>query len=391
MRQVDIGSALNSQIEQGKKYFYQKEVASTLPSMSPGEWFSLNYQKKKWMAYGNPFAESVPSLWVLDGEFGSPEDYINNKILKALEKRKSLYKSEGKRLVFGQSDGLPGLIIDAYDKHILIQINTAGIDRYRDFIKNKIKENFPTHMVHLFDRQSYRQSESLPEFERDWNPDDLVEITDSALSYSLTMNKMQKLGFYFDHRDNRRKFEDYLRTSISCDNERALDLFCYLGAWGLQAIRAGSKHVDFVDQADLEVEVLKNFQQVSGKVTADFYRKDVFKFLDESQKNDKKWNIVICDPPAFCKSIKQKNQALSGYKKLYNKIFKVLSPNATLVAASCTKYINLEELTHVVEMQAKESGRRVTLRDIGIQAMDHPFSSLKDNANYIKYALYAVE
>ena len=130
---------------------------------------------------------------------------------------------------------------------------------------------------------------------------------------------------------------------------------------------------------------------MSEKGTANFHRKDVFKFLDESQKNDKKWNIVICDPPAFCKSIKQKNQALSGYKKLYNKIFKVLSPNATLVAASCTKYVNLEELTHVVEMQAKESGRKITLRDIGVQAMDHPFSSLKDNANYIKYALYAVE
>ena len=231
----------------------------------------------------------------------------------------------------------------------------------------------------------------MPSFDKEWNDEEVIEINDSQLIYKLPFSKMQKIGFYYDHRDNRNKFERYLNKLQIDKKEKVLDLFCYLGAWGLHSLRAGAKEITFVDQAALEIEVIENTKQVSGQYNVEFKRQDVFQFLEKSIKESRKWNVIVCDPPAFCKTIKQKPQAISGYKKLFNKVFQLMETNSTLVAASCTKYISLDEFTKIVEQQAKENGRKITLKDIGMQAHDHPVSSLSDNGNYIKYALYGVE
>lgn len=391
MREIAIDSSFHSKILRGKKSFYPRELPNNFPSLTPGEWVRLVFSNETWSCFGNPFAKDVPSLWVVDSCSGEPWEIIESKIKRACHLRERIYRGEDKRLVFGQSDDLPGLVVDSYSTHVLIQINTAGLDRYREQIKNFFAQKFEQKKVLLFDNQNYRASEALPEFAREWDGKDNVAMNDSSIHYQMDLDRMQKIGFYFDHRDNRNKFERYSKEYFKDQKWNALDLFCYLGAWGLHALRAGASEVDFVDQANLAEEVLKNVEQFSARDKSQFVRADVFKFLDTAVSEKRKWDAIICDPPAFCKSQKQKNQAISGYQKLYNKIFKLLSAESVLVAASCTKYVNLDELTALVEEQARQNGRRVWLRDIGVQGMDHPFVGLKDNANYIKYALYAVE
>ncbi|MBH47652.1 MAG: hypothetical protein CME71_05735 [Halobacteriovorax sp.] len=390
MRTISIDSAMSAKIKTGKRSFYQKEVPATFPSLTPGEWFILKSEIDSWLAYGNPFAKDTPSLWVLGRESVEPVAFIRKKIQHALKLRAGCYKNEGQRIVYGQSDKLPGLIIDTYKDHSFIQINTAGMDRYRNDIKNLVDEIYPKKKNYFLDRKKYREAESLPEFAQEWKEDELVTIVDSGITYQLPIGKMQKVGFYFDHRDNRKKFESYL-VNEEVVKTRALDLFSYLGSWGLQAARAGSIRVDFVDQANFEDYIIENSKIISPKLDARFHHKDVFKFLDESINEGLLWNVIICDPPAFCKSVKQKQQAISGYKKLYSRIFRLMSEASTLVAASCTKYISLDELTSIVESEARQAGKSLVLRDIGMQSKDHPITSLKDNANYIKYALYSVE
>tara|TARA_R110000868_G_scaffold55424_8_gene172351 strand:+ start:14092 stop:15264 length:1173 start_codon:yes stop_codon:yes gene_type:complete len=390
MRTISIDSNMSAKIKNGKKSFYQKEVPTTFPSITPGEWFVLNSDVDSWLAYGNPFTKDTPTLWIMSNESIEPISFIKQRIQFALRLRAGCYKNEGQRIVYGQSDNLPGLIIDTYKDHTFIQINTAGMDRYRKEIKEILNEIYPAKKNYFLDRKKYREAESLPEFNQEWNEDELVTIIDSGITYQLPIGRMQKIGFYFDHRDNRNKFESYL-SNEEIIKTKALDLFSYLGSWGLQAARAGCKSVDFVDQANFEDIILSNMKKVSSGADATFHHQDVFKFLDQAMKDGLYWNVVICDPPAFCKSIKQKQQAISGYKKLYSRIFRLLSAESTLVAASCTKYISLEELTNIVENEARQAGKSLVLRDIGIQAKDHPIASLKDNANYIKYALYRVE
>ena len=391
MREIAIDSSLHSKISRGKKSFYPRELPNDFPTLTPGEWVHLKFAKESWCCFGNPFAKDVPSLWVIDSISGDPWQIIENKLERACSLRERLYRDEDKRLVYGQSDDLPGLVVDCYSTHLLIQINTAGIDCYRDKIKKFFETKFAPRKVILFDQQAYRTAESLPEFSRDWDNSEIVEMNDSSIRYELSLEKMQKIGFYLDHRDNRNKFERYCSAYYADQNWSALDLFCYLGAWGLHALRAGAENVHFVDQADLGSQVAKNAEQFEAQEKINFTRADVFKFLDEAIAKKQSWDVIVCDPPAFCKSQKQKNQAISGYQKLYSKLFKLLRANGVLVAASCTKYVSLEELTGIVEDQARQNNKRIWLRDIGIQGMDHPFVGLKDNANYIKYALYAVE
>lgn len=391
MREIAIDSVFHSKIARGKKFFYSRELPNDFPSLTPGEWVRLKFSNETWNGFGNSHAKDVPSFWVIDSNQGEAWEIIKDKLISACDKRERLYRGEDKRLVYGQSDDLPGLIVDAYRTHILIQINTAGIDQYRLQVKDFFVAKYPQKKVVIFDNQSYRASESLPEFPREWDASDTAEMNDSSLIYRMKLERMQKIGFYLDHRDNRNKFERIIRAYYNDRTWSALDLFCYLGAWGLHALRAGANEVHFVDQADLENEVLRNTEQLQAREKSHFIRSDVFKYLDLAISEKKKWDVIVCDPPAFCKSQKQKNQAVSGYQKLYNRIFKLLATDGVLVAASCTKYISLEELTAIVEEQARQSHRKVWLRDIGIQGMDHPFSGFKDNANYIKYALYAVE
>lgn len=389
MREVSVDAHIIAKINNGKSFFYQNELPQSFPSLSPGEWFIIKSDTQSFTAFGNDFVKAGPKVYVLCEGSYQPHDYLNQRLVKAFQKRSHLYQHEGKRLVFGQNDDLPGLIIDLYKKFIIIQINNAGLDQHRNLIKEITIENFKNHKAFFLDNPKYREDESLPVFEKEWNDEEIIEINDSQIIYKLPFYKLQKIGFYYDHRDNRNKFERYLHNIQN--KEKALDLFCYLGAWGLHAMRAGSKEITFVDQAALESEVVENTKQIEGKFNIEFKREDVFKFLDNSIKENKKWDVIVCDPPAFCKTIKQKPQAISGYKKLFNKVFKLLLPNSTLVAASCTKYLSLDEFTKIVEMQAKDNGRKITLKDIGMQAQDHPVSSLSDSGNYIKYALYGVE
>ncbi len=390
MREVSIDAQIFSKIKNGKNHFYDRELPKNFPSLAPGEWFHLNYKDEFFTAFGNDHVKAGPKVWVLSSEKFNPNDYLISTIQASLNKRAQLYLGEGKRLVFGQNDNLPGLIVDSYEKHLIVQINTAGIDSHRELIRKHLEAKTEKKVVFL-DNQAYREDESLPVYEQSLPLDEEITIVDSGFTYKMPFEKLQKLGFYFDHRDNRNKYESYLNKLKEAEKVRCLDLFCYLGAWGLHSIRAGVKQIDFVDQANLENEVLKNVSSTNKDIISRFNRADVFKYLQESLNQKRKWNVVICDPPAFCKSSKQKAQAISGYKKLYNKIFRVIESKGTLVAASCTKYVSLEEFTSLISQQAKENNRKIWLRDIGIQSMDHPISNMNDSANYIKYALYYVE
>ena len=391
MREIAIDESIAIKIKSGKKFFYQRDLPSNFPSIAPGEWFVLKNNQLSVTSFGNPYAKDVPVLWVIEEGALDAWELVSKKIDQAISRRSRIYRNESKRLVYGQSDGLPGLVVDTFETHTLIQINTAGIDVFREKIKTKFDQIFPNKRNLLLDNPAYRQAESLPVFQQGSLGEDRILIFDSGFEYELNLNKVQKLGFYFDHRDNRNKYEQYIKKYYQGENWNALDLFCYLGAWGLHSARAGAKHVTFVDQADMATLVNENINKLNVQCESEFIRSDVFDYLDKAVAGEQKFKSIICDPPAFCKTQKQKAQAMSGYQKLYSRIFKLLDADSVLVAASCTKYVSLEELLHIVEVQARHCGRKIWLRDLGVQAADHPFVGLKDNSCYIKYALYSVE
>lgn len=316
------------------------------------------------------------------------EEFIAAKIKAAHQKRKRISGYEkNARLFYGVSDGLPGLIIDQFENAAIIQINTAGIDRYRDEVKKTVSSLMDS-AAYFLDNAKYREKESLPTFTTDTLPD--LDVMENGLKYKIRSEVLQKVGFYYDHRENRLQ----LMNTISRMNSRpvtGLDLFSYAGAWGMSALKAGVKEVHFVDQGNFndEVEAALKLNGFSNQGT--FHRSDVFKFLDESVQKNRKFDLILCDPPAFAKSMLQKPQALEGYSKLHRKVFKCLSPGALVAFSSCTHYVDHDEFQkNVVEAASKEN-KKIQLIYSGFQGFDHPVTSLDDRSNYIKSYFYIVE
>ena len=262
------------------------------------------------------------------------------------------------------------------------------MDRFRDLIKSEIQLKYPEQKVLFFDNAEYRKAEVLPIHESEKTTDDL-EILENGLKYKISQNVVQKIGYYYDHRENRKKLADLLsRTSFS--KKTGLDLFSYVGSWGLHMLKAGVEHVEFVDQGNMG-EVIETHLGLNGfQGRGYFSRSDVFKFLDNQISTGKRYDVIVSDPPAFTKSEKNKATAIQGYEKLHLKAMKLLNDEAIMVIASCTHHVNYEELDKTVQDAALKNSQKVHLLDLGVQGFDHPFSGFKDKSFYIKYLVYFV-
>lgn len=376
-------------VNKGEWFFAEGDLQESIKSCTPGEWIKVKVAENVLLGFVNPHAIDSYPITILGGYDENPKDYIFDKIKSAISKRE-VFNYSGARIFYGFADGLPGLIVDSYENVVIVQINTAGIDRYREDIVKYLKAHFLEKTVSILDNESYRKKEGLPIFDSK-NLPDLIYVKESEFSYELSKEVMQKVGYYYDHRENRLKLENTLKR-FNKKFTKGLDLFCYIGSWGLHILRSNVEATDFVDQANMKEIVLKNVKQNGfDESKCNFYRKDVFSFLDEAIANKMKYDVIICDPPSFTKSAKNKNSAISGYEKLYQKIFKIAEPGSIVVAASCTQYINIEELDATVNKAARDQKRKIQLLDIGIAGWDHPCESLSSKSNYIKYLCFYTE
>jgi 23S rRNA (cytosine1962-C5)-methyltransferase len=388
-------------ILRGERELSEKDVEELPKGLIPGEWICLAdaTAQKKYIAYINPHAEIFFKIkilklqeWSFDAremENKIAEQILSELLLNSIERR-NLYKDyqDGSRLVFGINDSLPGLIVDKYKKYILIQINTAGIDRFRDLIRSILQKTFEAHTVIFYDNEEYRKAEILPTFEKVEIEGDL-EVVENDLLYKIPKSVLQKIGYYYDHRENRARIKSLLMR-LNIKKEKGLDLFSYVGSWGLHLLAAGVESVEFVDQGQMQIAIENNLELNKFTGRGSFTRADVFKFLDAALASNKRFDIIVSDPPAFTKSEKNKVTALQGYEKLHMKAMKILNDQAIMVVASCTHYANYEELDKSVQDAAFRNGQKVQLLDLGGQGLDHPMTGFKDKSFYIKYLVYYV-
>lgn len=402
MKNIELLPKASLKVLRGECELSENDVEEITKGLSPGEWVILNDKtaKCKYIAHLNPYSESffkikiiksIESNWATSKKESEVAlDCIKEKINEAFSKRKKfLNYSEGCRLIYGSSDSLTGLIIDVYQKYIFIQINVAGIDRFRKEVGAIIQELYPAHIIRFFDNPNYRKQEVLPIYETEEIKDDLLVI-ENEIKYLVSKKTLQKIGYYYDHRENRQKLLSTL-LRLNTNKEKGLDLFSYVGSWGLHMLKAGVQNVDFVDQGDMANDVASNLAENNFKGRGAFYRADVFKFLDEAFSQKKFYNIIVSDPPAFTKSEKNKNTAIGGYEKLHQKSLRLIADEGIFVAASCTHYVSHEELDKTVQVSAAKNNQKIQLLDIGMQGFDHPVKGFTDKGFYIKYLLYFVQ
>ncbi len=370
------------------------DFADSVKPLPPGEWCLFTAGTgEHWVGFVNPliedkFACAHALAPVHPAEAFTPEAFIRDRLVRARELRARFADYAGNaRLFYGASDGLPGLLVDVFENAAIIQINTAGVDRYRDVVRAAVEE-LVTVDGYFLDNPKYREKESLPTYPGRPFPE--LAVAENGLQYRIRPEVLQKVGFYYDHRENRRQLMNLL-DRLRHKPGRALDLFSYAGAWGLSALKAGVREAIFVDQGDFAVEVAAALVLNGFANRGRFVRGDVFKYLDDSLRDGERFDLILCDPPAFAKSALQKTQALDGYSKLHRKVLKAILPGGLVAFSSCTHYVSHGEFQKNVADAAQKEGRSLQLVYAGIQGFDHPVTSLEDRANYIKSYFYIVE
>ncbi len=400
MKTIVIKPSSISKINRKEKEFLEKDFEEIPSGALPGEWaiFLDKQNSKKYLGYLNLYSKHPYKIKMIGElsffEIKDPKELVWKNIeyflSSALKKRRlfSLYEN-GARLFYGASDQIVGLIVDQYVDVVLIQINTAGLDLYRDRIKEFYKAEFKNHQVLLFDNLEYRKSEELPLYENDQLPEK-IKVIENNIHYEIAKPLVQKIGYYYDHRENRRKLSSKIKE-INGEFKTGLDLFSYVGSWGLHLLQAGLESVDFVDQANMKEAVETNLRLNSFQDKGVFYREDVFKFIDQASASNKVYDVVVTDPPAIAKSEKNKNAAIGGYEKLHTKSMRLVRDGGLFAVASCTHYVSIEELDKTVFEASIKNNFEIQLLDIGIQGADHPIKNLNDRSSYIKYLLYRVK
>lgn len=397
MKTITLAKSGLNKIRSFQRELKNSDVEDSIKSLSPGEWCLFQHvtADSVWVGFVNPIIDEKYSTMQIVEQLSKSESikfdiekFIELKITESYMKRLRFKGYEkGSRIFYGQNDGLPGLIVDSFHNTAVIQINTAGLDRYRDFIKSIVNKCLKGQSVFL-DNAKYRQKESLPTYETEKLPS--LQIEENNITYHIRPEVLQKVGFYYDHRENRNLLVGLLTRLVKIPS-KGIDLFSYVGAWGLNALKAGVENMVFVDQGDFENEINLNLNENQLSNRGYFTRADVFKYLDEKISVEEKFDLVICDPPAFAKSALQKNQALDGYSKLHRKVFKISEPGAVIAFSSCTHYVSHEEFQRNILDAAKKENKKIQLLISGIQGWDHPVPSLEDKSNYIKCYMYLME
>lgn len=291
------------------------------------------------------------------------------------------------RFVFGESDFLPGLIIDRYDTYFAFQVLSTGMEQRIGVIIEALREVFPEARGIVEKNTSrLREIEGLEQREGViWGdvPDEFL-MQENGITYGINLLEGQKTGYFLDQKLNRRRVQEL------AGGLRVLDCFTNQGGFALNAARGGASHVLGLDSSAQAIERCRRNTQLNGFGNVEFAEEEVFDYLKREADAGATWDMVILDPPAFTKSRKQIHAAKRGYEKINRLGMRLLPPEGLLVTGSCSHHISEEVFLDVVYEQALREGRQLRLVFRGNQSPDHPVLFSMPETLYLKFLVFEV-
>ncbi len=316
------------------------------------------------------------------------QDFFVKKIRKALDlRRRWIRDTNTYRLISSEGDGLPGLMVDRYADVLVVQILTAGMEQLKSLIFSALAEVFPEDGIYERSDSGSRRLEGLVD-RVEWvqkKGGDEILVYERDIQYHVKLGQGHKTGFYLDQRDNRWILRD-LET-----RGRALDLFCYQGAFALNLAKSGWS-VQGVDIQEENIKAAQAHQKHNGisEEKLSFKAGDVFKVLSELDRSAEKWDLVILDPPSFVKKKDQLEGALAGFKEIALRGMKILNQNGLLALFSCSHHVTEELLLGVACRAAVDARKELKIIRWMKQAPDHPINPLIPETHYLKGFLFEV-
>jgi len=375
-------------LRQGHPWVFDQSITEQSHEGAPGDLAVIFDDKRRFLAIGLYDPTSPIRVRILQSRDSATinTDWFQNKLASAARLRAPLDETNttGYRLVHGENDGLPGLIIDRYADTLVLKLYTpAWVPHLKDFCEALAQVSPSTHLILRLNRSLQKQAEYLYGLTDGMTlspqtPPSLILFKENGLTFESDPIHGQKTGFFLDQRDNRARVEKLSK------NKSVLNVFAYTGGFSVYAARGGAKQVVSVDISTPAIEAaIRNMAH--NKLPASIHEtiaEDAFEVLARMESQKRLFDLVILDPPMFAQSEKQIEGALSAYRKLTRLGLSVLRQDGTLVQASCSSRVDADSFFESIHQSAREAGRKLTEIERTGHALDHPIS-FKEGA-YLK-------
>ena len=367
----------------GHAWVFSNEVdisRSPLIAYAPGDLAVVRdaYGKPVGTAYVNPGALICARILTSDAKAAIDKEWWIARFRRAIALRDSVYSTPHYRAIYGESDGCPGLVVDRYGDVLVAQLNTAGIVKMRSDVVEALHAVVKPRGILLRSAGSVRQIEGIDEFdEAVGDVPDVADVEEDNAVFSAPLRKGQKTGYFFDQRDNRSRLARYVR------GKRVLDMYSYIGSWGVRAARFGASEVTCSDSSQLALDYARENAERNG-VAVETRLGDAMDVLSSFAVDGKRFDVAIVDPPALIKRRKDLAAGQAHYERLNRLAFNVLAPDGILVSCSCSHHLEPAMLQRAILGAAKDAGRRVQILEKHAHAPDHPIHPAMPETEYLK-------
>lgn len=380
-------------IKQGHLWVYSNEIdteKSPLKTFQSGELVEVCSDNGKSLGVGyiNPNSLICVRLLSRNRKVTINATFFKNRLQSALALRELNYEEPYYRLIFGESDGIPGLVIDRFGEVFVAQITTAGMEQLKAPLIEAIEQLFQPQALVFRNDTLARELEGLDSYYEIASgslPEEVL-IKENNTQFAIPVEKGQKTGWFYDHREARRQLQPLVA------GKRVLDVFSYLGGWGLEALVAGATEVACVDASADALDALDHNATLNGvndKVTC--FEGNAFDVLKALIAEGYKFDVVVVDPPAFIKRKKDLKSGTEGYRRINELALRLVEVGGVLVSASCSHHMTRESLLRQVQLAARHVDRSVQLFLQGHQAPDHPIHPSIPETEYLKSLYFRVD
>lgn len=381
-------------IKGGGAWVFDNEIASIMGSFENGDIVVV----KDFDGYplGKGFINSNSKIRIrlmtrkIEQEIDS--NFLRMRLVDAWEYRKKTVDTGSCRVVFGEADFLPGLVIDKFSDVLVVQSLALGIDRYKEQIVDLLKEilledGFMIRGVYERSDAKVRKQEGLPRVkgflgeEFDTN----VPMEENSVKYIVDVKDGQKTGFFLDQKYNRRAIRKL------CKGAKVLDCFTHTGSFGLNAAQAGAESVLSLDASELAIAQARENAKLNGLEDIVSYEcVDVFEKLPELERAGELFDVVILDPPAFTKSRNSVKNAIKGYREINLRGLKLVKDGGYLATCSCSHFMEEDLFVKTIGQAAKSAHKRLRQVEFRTQSPDHPILWAADESYYLKFLIFQV-
>ena len=381
-------------LKSGGMWIFDNEIATIMGSFVNGDIVLIHdfdgYPLGK--GFINTNSRITVRLLSRDEQTVIDEVFFEKRVRDAWEYRKKVVDTRSCRVIFGEADFFPGLVIDKFSDVLVVQSLALGIDRYKEMIIELLKKVLKEDGIQIrgvYERSDakVRRQEGMelvkgfigPEFPT------LVEIEENQVKYQVDVKDGQKTGFFLDQKYNR------LAIQKLCKNAKVLDCFTHTGSFALNAGIAGASSVLGVDASALAVDQAAANARLNGlEDRVQFLCRDVCELLPELEEKEEKFDVVILDPPAFTKSRSSIKNAVKGYREINLRALKLVREGGFLATCSCSHFMDYELFTQTIGQAARSAHKRLRQVEYRTQAPDHPILWAADESYYLKFYIFQV-